>query len=70
MSDCKMDDFEQLPDDVTLAVEIIRQIENLGYDPETILNAMSHICLDTLAKLPADQRKSWQEKLSQNIKNS
>ncbi len=62
-----MDDFEQLPDDVTLAVEIIRQIENLGYDPDTVLKAMSHICLDTLAKLSEEESHNWQKKLCQLI---
>ncbi|MRI33503.1 hypothetical protein EOPP23_10950 [Endozoicomonas sp. OPT23] len=67
MSDDSTDDFEQLPEDVALAVEIIRQIENLGYDADTVLKAMSHICLDTLAKLSEEDRLNWQKKLCQSL---
>ncbi len=52
------------PEDIALAVEIIRQLEKLDYPEESILRAMIHVCQDTLNKLPNDEtRKLWQQKL-------
>ena len=52
------------PEDIALAVEIIRQLENLDYPEESILRAMVHICQDTLNKLPNDgTRELWRQKL-------
>lgn len=52
------------PEDIALAVEIIRQLENLNYPEENILKAMVHICQDTLNKLPNDEtREFWRQRL-------
>ncbi|WP_257263513.1 hypothetical protein [Endozoicomonas sp. ONNA2] len=52
------------PEDIALAVEIIRQLENLDYPEENILRAMVHICQDTLNKLPNDgTREFWRQRL-------
>ncbi|MFK0572452.1 hypothetical protein [Endozoicomonas sp.] len=52
------------PEDIALAVEIIRQLESLDYPEKSILKAMVHICLDTLSKLPDDgTREFWRQRL-------
>lgn len=52
------------PEDIALAVEIIRQLENLEYSHESILKAMAHIFNDTLNKLPDnDLRTYWRQQL-------
>lgn len=53
--------MDNMPEEMTLAIEIIRQLENLDYPPETILQAMTIICQDTLNKLSEDDRKKWQQ---------
>ncbi|WP_252178499.1 hypothetical protein [Endozoicomonas sp. 4G] len=58
-----MDDINQHSEDMILAVEIIRQLENLNYQPETILQAMIYICRDSLGKLSERERQQWQERL-------
>ncbi len=55
--------MENTAEDIALAVEIIRQLENLNYPNESILQAMIYVCEDTLKKLPADQKEQWREKL-------
>ncbi len=58
--------MENAPEDIALAVELIRQLENLEYPEESILQAMILVCKDTLEKLPdQESRKAWQNKLSQ-----
>ena len=55
-------------EDIALAVEIIRQLENLDYPAESILQAMVHVCKDTLKKLPDEQsQQHWQQKLITEI---
>ena len=56
--------MEGASEDIALAVEIIRQLENLEYPEESILQAMIMVCQDTLQKLPEDRRQYWQQKLS------
>lgn len=52
------------PEDIALAVEIIRQLENLEYPEEAILQAMIHVCKDTLNKLPdRESKRHWQNKI-------
>ena len=52
------------PEDITLAVEIIRQLENLNYPEDAILQAMIYVCQDTLKKLPdQDSRERWRNKI-------
>lgn len=58
-----MEEMEHLPEDIALAIEIIRQLENLDYTPETILQAMMHVCQDTLNKLPEEQQEHWRQQL-------
>lgn len=59
--------MEGTSEDIALAVEIIRQLENLEYPEESILQAMIHVCKDTLQKLPEDRRQYWQQKLSDSF---
>ena len=47
------------PEEIALAVEIIRQLENLDYPHESILKAMGHVCVDTLNKLPNDRSRQY-----------
>ena len=57
--------MDNSPEDISLAVEIIRQLENLEYPEESILQAMIYICQDTLKKLPeGDHREIWRQKLA------
>ena len=53
--------MDNMSEEMTLAIEIIRQLENLDYPPETVLQAMTIICQDTLNKLSDDDRKKWQQ---------
>ncbi|WP_067515146.1 hypothetical protein [Endozoicomonas ascidiicola] len=63
--------MEGAPEDIALAVEIIRQLENLNYSEESILQAMIMIFRDTLNKLPDDDsRKYWQQKLITEVMNA
>ncbi len=56
--------MDDAPEDIALAVEIIRQLENLDYSRESILKAMVHICNDTLNKLPDNgPRAYWRQQL-------
>lgn len=58
------------PEEIALAVEIIRQLENLDYPHESILKAMGHVCVDTLNKLPDDRsRQYWQQILITEIRS-
>ena len=58
------------PEDIALAVEIIRQLENLDYPYESILKAMGHVCVDTLNKLPDDRKRQyWQQILITEIRS-
>ncbi|WBA80731.1 hypothetical protein [Endozoicomonas sp. GU-1] len=58
-------------EDIALAVEIIRQLENLNYPEENILKAMIHICQDTLNKLPNDgTREFWRQRLIAELLDS
>ncbi|WP_062268116.1 hypothetical protein [Endozoicomonas arenosclerae] len=62
-----MDDLDQLPEDIALAIEIIRQLENLNYQPETVLQAMMHVCKDSLGKLPERERENWKARLAAEL---
>lgn len=56
------------PDDIGLAVEIIRQLENLDYHEKDILQAMIYICQDTLKKLPnREAREEWRKRITLEI---
>lgn len=56
--------MEGASEEIALAVEIIRQLENLEYPEDSILQAMILVCKDTLQKLPEDRRIFWQQTLS------
>ncbi len=59
------------PEDVALAVEIIRQLENLNYPEEAILQAMIYVCQDTLKKLPDNNlREQWRNKIIMALTDS
>ena len=57
--------MDNSPEDITLAVEIIRQLESLSYPEDSILQAMIYVCQDTLNKLPDEETKAqWRSKIS------
>ena len=60
--------MDDLPEEMALAIEIIRQLENLDYSPETILQAMTIVCKDTLNKMSDDDRKNWQQFIENSLK--
>ncbi len=53
----------QASDEVELAVEIIRQLENLDFSEQTILQAMVHVCRDTLNKVDGERQQMLREEL-------
>ena len=56
--------MDNAPEDISLAVEIICQLENLDYPEDSILQAMIYVCQDTLNKLPDEQsREKWRNKI-------
>ncbi|MCL6270896.1 DUF2496 domain-containing protein [Sansalvadorimonas sp. 2012CJ34-2] len=55
---------EEAPEHVRLAVDMIRQMENLEFSENTILEASLLVIQDTLNKLPSDQRLHWRQRLS------
>ncbi|WP_330927005.1 hypothetical protein [Candidatus Sororendozoicomonas aggregata] len=56
--------MDNTPEDIALAVEIIRQLENLEYPEHSILQAMIYVFQDTLKKLPSDkEKKDWQQRI-------
>ena len=55
--------YENAPDHVKLAVELIQFTENIGCSEETALEASLLMLQDILNKLPPDQRESWRNKL-------
>ena len=61
--------MDHVSEDIALAVEIIRQLENLDYPAECILQAMIVVCKDTLDKLPLDQKEIWRQRLEQSFKS-
>ena len=56
--------YEQAPEHVKLAVELIRQVENLDFEEETVLEASLLVIQDTLNKLPQNSRLFWRQRLS------
>ena len=56
--------YDEAPDHVKLAVDMIRQIEHLQFPEETVLEASLLVIQDTLNKLPGDHRLLWRQKLS------
>ena len=55
--------LEEAPEHVRLAVDMIRQMENLDFPHDTVLEACLLVIQDTLNKLPDEQRLYWREHL-------
>lgn len=56
--------MDNISEDIALAVELIRQLENLEYPEESILSAIIYVTRDTLNKLPDDgTRGYWQQRM-------
>ena len=64
--------MESLSEDIALAVELIRQLENLEYPEQSILSAMIYVTKDTLNKLPDNGlREYWRQRfISELLENS
>ena len=55
--------YEEEPEHVKLAVDMIRQMENLDFPEDTVLEACLLVMQDTLNKLPGDHRLEWRQRL-------
>ncbi|MDP0561369.1 MAG: hypothetical protein QS721_03140 [Candidatus Endonucleobacter sp. (ex Gigantidas childressi)] len=63
--------MDNAPEEIALAVEVIRQLENLSYPADSILQSMVYICRDTLSKLPDEQaREKWRNKITLELANT
>ncbi|MDP0589375.1 MAG: hypothetical protein QS748_09385 [Candidatus Endonucleobacter bathymodioli] len=63
--------MDNAPEEMALAVEIIRQLENLSYPADSILQAMIYICRDTLSQLPDEHdREKWRNKITLELANT
>jgi len=56
--------YETAPEHVKLAVELIRQIENMQTPEDTVIEALVLITQDTLNKMPQEERLIWRNRLS------
>ena len=56
--------YEDVPEHVRLAVEIIRQVENLNFAEDVVAEAMVLILQDAVAKMPEEHRIRWKNRLS------
>ncbi len=59
--------FENASDHVMLAVEIIRQIENMQVADETAVEAVMLVIQDILNKMPREERLIWRNRLSRTF---
>ena len=59
-----MASYDDAPEHVQLAVDMIRQIENLEFPNETVLEACLLVIQDTLNKLEGNDRVAWRTRLS------
>ncbi len=59
-----MASYDDAPEHVQLAVDLIRQMENLGFPNETVLEACLLVTQDTLNKLGREDRLAWRSRLS------
>ena len=57
-------DVDEAPEHVKLAVDMIRQMENLNFANETVLEACLLVIQDTLNKLKTEDRIFWRNRLS------
>lgn len=56
--------YDAAPEHVKLAVEIIRQVENMQLPEDTVVEAVLLIMQDTLNKMPQEERFIWRNRLS------
>ncbi|WP_281646699.1 DUF2496 domain-containing protein [Parendozoicomonas sp. Alg238-R29] len=56
--------MDDAPEHVKLAVDMIRQMENLNFPNETVLEACLLVIQDTLNKLESNDRLFWRNRLS------
>lgn len=59
-----MASYDDAPEHVQLAVDMIRQMENLDFPNETVLEACLLVIQDTLNKLERKDRIAWRMRLS------
>lgn len=59
-----MASYDDAPEHVQLAVDMIRQMENLDFPNETVLEACLLVIQDTLNKLDRNDRVAWRMRLS------
>ncbi len=60
--------YDDAPEHVKLAVEIIRQVELLHFEDDTVMEAALLVIQDTLRKLPQHERLSWRQRLCEILK--
>ena len=56
--------YDEAPEHVKLAVELIRQLENMKYPEEAVVEAALLIMQDTLNKMDQEERLVWRNRLS------
>lgn len=56
--------LDDAPEHVQLAVDMIRQMENLDFPNETVLEACLLVIQDTLNKMEREDRLFWRNRLS------
>ena len=56
--------LDEAPEHVKLAVDMIRQMENLDFANETVVEACLLVIQDTLNKLSQEDRRFWRNRLS------
>ncbi|CAM3601333.1 DUF2496 domain-containing protein [Parendozoicomonas haliclonae] len=56
--------YDNAPEHVQLAVDMIRQMENLDFPNETVLEACLLVMQDTLNKMGREDRVAWRTRLS------
>lgn len=62
--------YDDTPEHVKLAVEIIRQVELLHFEDDTVVEAALLVIQDTLRKLPQPERVAWRQRLCEILEVS
>lgn len=60
--------YDDTPEHVKLAVEIIRQVELLHFEDDTVVEAALLVIQDTLRKLPQSESIAWRQRLCEILK--
>ncbi|MCK5894509.1 MAG: hypothetical protein KAG53_08930 [Endozoicomonadaceae bacterium] len=60
--------YDDTPEHVKLAVEIIRQVELLHFEDDTVMEAALLVIQDTLRKLPQSESIAWRQRLCEILK--